>query len=465
MSDFLKYVLSELRSSLVLVMLAGMLAAIGFCLGYFLHRRKWHGERKFPWGRVLVWTLFAAYGIIVFYATFLRGSGHTREWNLHLFRAWREAWNNFSEKNWLNVFLNIAMFFPMGFFLPFLHEKFRKWYSAIPACFGISLGIELLQLALARGICDVDDLFANTLGGALGFLGAGMILSLRRPKGERRKKILCYGTLIFVPILAIASIFPAYALQELGNLPMAPAYQNNTRHVNWFVEIPLLDTGGTATLYKTQAYSRSDCNALAEKLADSVGQTVDMVSLYQEMAYYNLSVGTFRINYYDGTYRLYVGDDGSQPKIGENRQSVEQALAAYFVSVPEESVFSQEEDGWYLFSCQRSSHDTEMLDGILRCRFNEDGSLREIQNDLVAYVCMKEVAILSSKEACARMMEGYFYDEGYFEYSAPAEVHVTSCTLDYEIDTKGYYQPVYRFTVISGDAFYQDEIMIPAIAE
>lgn len=463
MSDFLKYVLSELRSSLVLVLLAGGLAVAGLCVGYLLFKRKWHGQRKFPWGRVIVWMLFAAYGLIVFYATFLRNSGHAREWNLHLFRAWREAWNNFSEKNWLNVFLNIAMFVPLGFFLPFLKERFRKWYIAIPAGFGVSLCIELAQLALKCGICDVDDLFANTLGSALGFFAAMFVLAVRKPKGERRTGLLCYGTLILVPVLAMASVFPAYAIQELGNLPVAPAYRNQTRYVNWTELIPLSDETQMVSLYKTEAFSHRDCDALAEKLAKSVGQQVDMVSYYQEMAYYNLNRGILRINYYDGTYSLHANSDTSPFKTGEDRKSVVAALADYAVEIPEQAEFSEGEEGWYVFTCPRLSVGEEMLDGTLRCRFLEDGRLENLENELVVHTKVKTVAILSAQEACARLENGYFYDEGYFEYKAPTDVYVTSCTLDYEIDTKGYFQPVYRFTVISADALYEDELVIPAI--
>jgi glycopeptide antibiotics resistance protein len=170
MPDFLKYVLYELKNSLGLVVLAGIMAFAVLILAYFIHKRKYKGEKKFPWARSFLWLVFLGYLVIVVYATMLRWSGFFhREWNLHLFRAWREAWNNFSAKNWANVLLNVAMFGPLGFLLPLLGKRFRKWYVTLPAGFGVSLVIELLQLAMGRGICDVDDLFCNTLGAAIGY--------------------------------------------------------------------------------------------------------------------------------------------------------------------------------------------------------------------------------------------------------------------------------------------------------
>ena len=166
MYEFIEYVLSELRTSLALVFLAGMAALIILGAVWLVFRKS---GRKFHWGKAVLWLAFVGYCAIVTYATILRGVGGYREWNLHLFRAWREAWNNYSVKNWANVLLNVAMFVPLGSLLPLLGKKFRKWYLTIPAGFAVSLAIELLQLAIGRGICDVDDLFCNTLGTMIGY--------------------------------------------------------------------------------------------------------------------------------------------------------------------------------------------------------------------------------------------------------------------------------------------------------
>ena len=162
----------------MLVPLAGIAALAVLGITYFVHMRKFKGEKKFPWAKAFLWLMFVGYMTIVVYATILRGSGGYREWNLHLFRAWREAWNNFSTKNWGNVLLNVAMFGPLGFLLPLLSQKFRKWYLTIPTGCGTSLLIELIQLTMGRGICDVDDLFCNTLGAVIGYFVVMTILSI-----------------------------------------------------------------------------------------------------------------------------------------------------------------------------------------------------------------------------------------------------------------------------------------------
>ncbi|MBO4973835.1 MAG: hypothetical protein J6D17_03605 [Bacteroides sp.] len=121
MSDFIRYVLYELNSILVLLLLAGILAAAVIAISYFIFKKKHKGEKKFPWGKIILSLMLVGYLFIVISATILRKSGSfRREYNLHLFRAWLEAWNNFSVKNWGNVLLNVALFAPLGVLLPLL---------------------------------------------------------------------------------------------------------------------------------------------------------------------------------------------------------------------------------------------------------------------------------------------------------------------------------------------------------
>lgn len=67
----------------------------------------------------------------------------------------------------INFVGNIVMFLPIGFFLPLL------WWVSVPHAvltgFCVSLFVELCQLLQPRGT-DIDDLWLNTLGAAIGAL-------------------------------------------------------------------------------------------------------------------------------------------------------------------------------------------------------------------------------------------------------------------------------------------------------
>ena len=68
----------------------------------------------------------------------------------------------------INFLGNIGMFLPIGFFTALLWER-PSFLKSAGAGFFTSLTIELCQLPLDRGT-DIDDLWLNTLGAALGYL-------------------------------------------------------------------------------------------------------------------------------------------------------------------------------------------------------------------------------------------------------------------------------------------------------
>ena len=74
------------------------------------------------------------------------------------------------------VYMNIAMFIPMGYLLPYVFDWFRRNIRTrtVIVCFLISLIIENLQLATKLGFYDFDDIISNTIGG---FLGQGLFIA------------------------------------------------------------------------------------------------------------------------------------------------------------------------------------------------------------------------------------------------------------------------------------------------
>lgn len=69
----------------------------------------------------------------------------------------------------IEVFGNICMFIPIGFFLPLLWDKFKNPFLTVFVCLFISFSIETIQLILPRGT-DVDDIILNTSGGLIGYI-------------------------------------------------------------------------------------------------------------------------------------------------------------------------------------------------------------------------------------------------------------------------------------------------------
>ena len=467
MYEFIGYVLSILRNSFGFVLLGSILFGFVVAAAYCINKRKYNGEKKFPWEKVILWLVFGGYLVIVLYATLMRMSGMRAQYNLHLFKAWREAWNNYSIKNIANVMLNIAMFVPFGFMLPLLWKGGRKWYVTVPSGFGLSLVIELTQLMVHRGVFDVDDLFTNTLGGTIGFFFVMAILAVFVQK--KWKPILRYSGLSLGCVLSICSVFLIYNTQEYGNLPIAPSYTVDVSNVKWTLDCELPEMPVELPIYQNQRRTLQDCDIFADEFKRIIPTEYSTISYYEEAAYYmdNGSDGGAHflyVYYADQSFSYDAMYDDEVLWADADRLTIEAALSKYPLQIPECAEFRQWGDGLYSFSVDQYIDGALMLDGTLRICYAADGTVRTIYNNLLAYTYYDVEKIITAEEAYELMCAGKFNDGGIFEYESPEAVTVTSCILRYMIDTKGFYQPVYHFKVVSNDGEYSSEILIPAMA-
>ena len=70
----------------------------------------------------------------------------------------------------INLFGNIAFFIPLGFFLPFVSNKFTSIWRVTLFGAGLSLLIEIWQLFIPARGSDIDDVILNTFGTFCGFV-------------------------------------------------------------------------------------------------------------------------------------------------------------------------------------------------------------------------------------------------------------------------------------------------------
>jgi hypothetical protein len=232
-------------------------------------------------------------------------------------------------------------------------------------------------------------------------------------------------------------------------------------------ELPSVE--GEIAVYKTQTRSIEECDAFGEEFEKLVGAEYTTISYYQEAAYYMDQSGDENgthflfVSYLDPSYEYRCGFGDDPVWVDGEREAIEKALAHLPVYIPEYAEFTVEGNGWHAYTVEQHIDGAVMVDGTLRCRYAEDGTIREVQNNLLSYTYHENVAVISPEEAFERLCDGKFYDGGYFEHKAPAEVSVQSCKLEYEIDTKGFYQPAYYFEIASTDGTYAYNIMIPAM--
>ncbi|MGN0779188.1 MAG: VanZ family protein [Aristaeellaceae bacterium] len=126
-------------------------------------------------GRIV---LLAGYMLFIGYMTlFVRESGDQRL-NLTLFWSYRQLLSD--EKLRLEIFHNILLFIPFG---ALVYSLWPRWTSILLALLLSGL-IEATQLVWGLGLCELDDVFSNTMGAAIG-AGAYKLLG-RMTRWKRR---------------------------------------------------------------------------------------------------------------------------------------------------------------------------------------------------------------------------------------------------------------------------------------
>ena len=145
--------------------------------------------------RLLCRVFFAWYILLLIYLMFFSEEwgrsilGGDYRYNLVPFREIRRylkyrgtigSWRVF-----LNLAGNVVGFMPFGALLPALKEKAAGFWRTALFSLELSLFIELSQLVLQAGSCDVDDLMLNTLGGCLGYVLHRLVVSGGKHEKEK----------------------------------------------------------------------------------------------------------------------------------------------------------------------------------------------------------------------------------------------------------------------------------------
>ena len=130
--------------------------------------------------KLLLWVCFIAYllllGYMLFFSSYFGRDGHdSYRYNLIFLQEIGRFYHyGLRTGEWelfiLNVCGNIAVFIPIGLFLPKLFQRCKKLLPTVLLTFELSLVIEIVQLLTKVGSFDVDDLFLNTVGGLCGYI-------------------------------------------------------------------------------------------------------------------------------------------------------------------------------------------------------------------------------------------------------------------------------------------------------
>ena len=457
MTDFVEYLLYLLQRGMVLAVAAALVCGGVMMLLYWRHRKRYGEEKRFPWGRTLGFMALTGYLAVLLAVTVLRSAGGGGV-NLHLGLAWREAWNQFTLKLWLNIILNIAVFVPLGVLLPLLWKGFRKWHRMLLAGFALTLAIELGQMVTGN-LTDVDDLFHNTLGAMLGWCAVMFLLHLRQKKpGRAAACLLLPGAVAAV----FGGVFLAYEMHEFGNLKYAPLYRADASKISWTVECGLTDEYSAPVFY-VKPHDRESADAFGFDLFERIGKECPDIYYYDNQTVMgNHHGGPFlNLNWLDRTWDLH-GLKAPELPLQVDEQAMRKELEQMGIDVPEGLIFTYPEENVACLEADMLRVGDILYDGFIRRSIGFRGDYR-LDYAMVTAQLVREVEILTPAQAAQLLMDGWFYHSGWIEQDGIREVTVTDWAMTYMTDSKGFYQPIYVFTLVSPQEDYPYEAIVPAI--
>ncbi len=442
-----------------------ILCSIFLLYWFILYKRILKGTKDLPKKKLVLILISICYMSLIVGIVFIRQGSSYHSVNLHLFSSYREAWNLFSVYEWTNLVLNILIFVPLGFLLPLWSDKLRKLWKVMLISVSISVGIECIQYISDHGVFDIDDILNNSIGSLIGYGFVMIIVTIIH--SEKQKWIKAAGyCLPFLTVLTVFStIFICYHNQRFGNLPLAASHRIDMNDVQVENNANISDEAGYKAVYSLDIASREDTFAFAEAFFRILETEIDKARIYdyEDTIVYN-SIGqnlSLWINFKGLTYRYTdLSSSGSEADACIDEEKVRQALSKFGISISDDAKHTVNQDHSHTFLVDMLVNDEGIVNGAVTCKYYTDGTIKDIQNNIVKYKFVDECPVISEKEAYEKLAEGYFQHTDNTKDKLKS-IEINQIQLVYSIDSKGVFQPVYKFAALVNGI--EMEIFIPAL--
>lgn len=468
LQDIWNMIKNYLEIGIVLAVIVILLMIIGYGI---IYKKICKGKRRIDFKKFFWWCILFFYLFVVLSVTLFRRYGF---WNgniISFFYSYKEAWISASETAWRNIILNIFMFVPLGFWLPVGKENFRLfWKTSLAGCF-LTVAIEGLQLIFSLGLFEVADIFNNTLGTMIGYGFYKIVeyfVQLYKKGQTKLPHVIACQIPFVLTVCLFTGIFAAYQKQELGNLSIEciSPYSKETFIITSDEEYS--KEKETAIVYQTNTLTVEDTEKFARSFFEKLGTALDesRSDIYEDTAFYWAEESySIWVDYQGGTYDMtdfdtsYPKDDEEKPqKIKDaTEEKIREALFEYGIEIPKGATFLYDTNETYTFTLESVEMDGIVYDGTLTCEYYDNGKFSSIRNNIKTFDVYKEFELRSEQDAYEQILDGKFVceiDEG-------EKIEIRQVTLDYMLDTKGFYQPIYKFDVnVNGE---EQSIYIPAI--
>lgn len=453
-SNLISFGIEAIIFTLVIVVFLLIVWGIGYKL---IYQKIMGGKEKLCIKQIIPKALLSVVILVILFATLLSGrmgGGIV----LEPFSAYKQAWYFFNLSEWRNIILNICMFIPFGFILPFAIKQFKTPWKTYLAGLLFSLGIESVQLILKRGVFETDDLINNLLGTMIGygFFLVVMLIIKKKPFIS----VIGYQIPLVVVVAVFSAIFYSYNTKELGNLECENTSSFNMPDVILGDDIKLSKGATTANIYKEKIASLDETHKYAEQIFALQDKKIDenRVDEYDDTVIYHSEDDSLNLwvefkgmtaSYSDFDQSFGDNEDECEYLIGADEETVRDALKKTGFEIPEKAVFSSVEDS-YFFEIKSEKGKDEYSTGTATCRINDKGKVVNVEYNIVSCEPYKTVDIISAEEAYELLCKGeFYYNDHTIERDMPYTVK--DVRLTYRTDTKGFYRPVYEFVLVNDE--------------
>lgn len=449
-TDLISMGLDWLVYGMILAAVCGVISLVGYRL---IYKKICKGTKTLTLPVFLLYAMFFCYIIVVLGVTLLNRQPYQTElFRWTPFYSYIEAWNQYKDADWRNIILNIFMLVPFGFLLPYIADIFKKTGWTALAGLAFTLFIEATQLILRRGFFETDDLINNTLGVLIGY-GFYRLADYfnKRLKKESVKftTILPYQIPLLITVLAFATIFMTHDIKELGNLKCHHIIKAHPESV--ICNTSFDENTGTALVYTVPVVSVEETRKYAEDFFAGFDSGIDecRTDIYDESVFYWNDNPDYTISLridYEGNkisftdFEVSFSDDPVVPDENADEKELRENMEALGFYLPEEAVFTNKGSGKYLFESNCVAVGDYVYDGNVNCSVTEGGLIQNLNYNIIKCTAYKEFPIISEEEAYERIAAGIFRYEPAYE---PKHIIVNNIFLAYEVDSKGFYQPIY----------------------
>ena len=257
----------------------------------------------------------------------------------------------------------------------------------------------------------------------------------KRKKSNQKHTALItafYQIPLIISIIFISVLFINYNKQELGNLSINNNYKVNMSKINLHTKLNLDNEFKKAYVYESYVGSKEDAINLANKIFSKLNTNIDesQNNEYDDTIIFKSEKGDYSlwVNY-KGLTTSFISFKQTEAKGKEKLtyEEVQAILNEFDIELPKDVDFKDNGDG------------------NLICTINENNTVSNFTNNVISYKPYKEYDILSLQEAYNEILAGNFKFDAM--PNKISNIEIIDTNLIYLLDSKGFYQPVYDFTI------------------